>query len=311
MRLKMRLVISLVLMLLLANISGLVQDADARAGGGRSFGGSGSRSFSPPSRSYSGSPAPARPAQTPGQPAGGGFLRSMGGGLLGGALGAMLFSSMGFGSAGGGGGIGMLEIILFAGIAYFFYTMVMRRRSNPALAHDAPSRQSGPGAGQPSSSWSHDTQQGGAAPVSDGLDQIRKMDPAFDEARFRDTAMDIFFKVQGAWTNRDLSAGSGLLTDQMKGIFQQDIDNLLREKKSNRLENIAVRKVELVEAWQETGQDFVKAIFFANLLDYTTDDATGSVMAGSKTEPVKFEECWTFTRSAGNNPWRLSAISQV
>jgi predicted lipid-binding transport protein (Tim44 family) len=303
----MRLVVSLVLMMLLANGPGLVQDANARAGGGRSFGGSGSRSYSAPSRPYSGSPAP---APTPGQPAGGGFLRGMGGGLLGGALGAMLFSTLGFGSA-GGGGIGMLEILLFAGIAYFFYTMVMRKRRDAALAHDASPRQSGPGAGQLNSSWSSDTQQRGGALVSDGLDHIRNIDPVFDENRFRDTAMDIFFKIQGAWTNRDLSTGSSLLTDQMQEIFQQDIDNLLRKKKINRLENIAVRNVEIVEAWQEMGQDYVKALFSANLLDYTADEATGAVTAGSKTEPVKFEECWTFTRAIGNNPWKLSAISQV
>jgi len=302
----MRLAVSLVLMMLLANVPGLVHDANARAGGGRSFGGSGSRSYSAPSRPYSGSPAP---APTPGQP-GGGFLRSMGGGLLGGALGAMLFSTLGFGSA-GGGGIGMLEILLFAGIVYFFYTMVMRKRKDQALAHEASPYQSGTRAGQLNSSWNNDTQQRGGALVNDGLDHIRKMDPAFDETRFRDTAMDIFFKIQGAWTNRDMSTGSSLLTDQMKDIFQQDIYNLLRENKINRLENIAVRNVEIVEAWQETGQDYVKALFSANLLDYTVDDATGAVMAGSKTEPIKFEECWTFTRAVGNNPWRLSAISQV
>ena len=311
MRLNTRLAISLILMMLLANVPGFVHDANARAGGGRSIGGSGSRSYSPPSRSSSGPTAPVQPATpTPGQPAGGGFLRSMGGGLLGGMLGGMLFSSLGFGSA-GGGGIGIFEIILFAGIAYFFYTMVMRKRRDSALDDDASSHQSGPGAGQLNSSWSNDPQQGAGSLVSDGLDHIRQMDQSFDETRFRDTAMDIFFKIQGAWTNRDMSTGNGLLTDQMKGIIQQDIDDLLREKKINRLENIAVRKVEIVEAWQETGQDYVKALFSANLLDYTTDDATGAVMAGSKTEPVKFEECWTFTRAVGNNPWRLSAISQV
>jgi predicted lipid-binding transport protein (Tim44 family) len=78
----------------------------------------------------------------------------------------------------------------------------------------------------------------------------------------------------------------------------------------NRLENIAVRNVEIVEAWQETGQDFITALIYANLLDYTTDDATGQVVSGSKTDPVKFEEYWTFTRPVGNNPWRLSAINQ-
>jgi len=51
-------------------------------------------------------------------------------------------------------------------------------------------------------------------------------------------------------------------------------------------------------------------LIYANLLDYTTDDATGSVVSGSKTEPVKFEEYWTLTRPIGNNPWRLSAVNQ-
>lgn len=294
------------LMMLLANAPGIVQDANARAGGGRSFGGSGSRSYSPPSRSSSQPGAPAQPAApAPDQSAGGGFLRSMGGGLLGGMLGGMLFSSLGFGGSGagfGGSGFGLVEVLLFCGIGYFIYMRFMKRRSEPASADS----------GQRTSFSNSGAQQGGGgSPVADGIGHIRLMDPSFDVTRFQDTAMDIFFKIQGAWTNRDLSTGNHLLTDQMKGIFQGDIDNLVREKQVNRLENIAVRKVEIVEAWQETGQDYLKAVFSANLLDYTTDDRTGEVLAGSKTEPVKFEECWTFTRAAGNNPWMLSAISQV
>ena len=62
--------------------------------------------------------------------------------------------------------------------------------------------------------------------------------------------------------------------------------------------------------WQEAGQDYITSLIYANLLDYTTDESTGAVVTGSKTEPVKFEEYWTFTRPVGNNAWRLSAISQ-
>jgi predicted lipid-binding transport protein (Tim44 family) len=136
------------------------------------------------------------------------------------------------------------------------------------------------------------------------------MDPSFDERRFNDNVMDIFFKIQGAWMNRDLSGVSGLLTDEMRGLMQGDIDQLRREKKINRLENIAVRSVEISEVWQESGRDYITAMIYANLLDYTTDDSTGAVVAGSKTEPVKFEEYWTFVRPVGNNPWQLSAINQ-
>lgn len=110
---------------------------------------------------------------------------------------------------------------------------------------------------------------------------------------------------------RDLSPVSALLTDEMKRIFQADLDQLLKDKKINRLENIAVRNVEVTEVWQESGQDYITTSLYANLLDYTTDDLTGSIVSGSKTEPVKFEEFWTFTRPVGNNPWRLSGIGQA
>jgi predicted lipid-binding transport protein (Tim44 family) len=146
--------------------------------------------------------------------------------------------------------------------------------------------------------------------VAAGLAHVRQMDPTFDEQRFNDSVMDIFFKIQGAWMNRDLASVTGLLTPEMRRIFQGDIDRLLREHRINRLENIAVRSVEISEVWQESGQDYITVMIYANLLDYTTDDSTGQVVEGSKTDPVKFEEYWTFTRPVGNNPWQLSAINQ-
>jgi len=43
---------------------------------------------------------------------------------------------------------------------------------------------------------------------------------------------------------------------------------------------------------------------------YTTDESGARVLDGSRTEPVKFEEYWTFTRPVGPGPFRLSAIQQ-
>lgn len=288
--------------------------AHARAGGGRTSGSMGSRSYSRPASPYSQpyrqQAAPAQgPYNTPyQQPAGGGFFRNMAGGIMGGMLGGMLFRSLGFGGMGasGGGGIGLFEIILIAGIGYMIFRMVAKKRLAPAYNRDSNVREEYQ---QPYVL----PRQGYEQPASDlgtGLSHVRQMDSSFDESRFTDNVMDIFFKIQGAWMNRDLAPVTTLLTDEMRSVFQGDIDGLLREKRVNRLENIAVRNVEVAEAWQEEGQDYITALIYANLLDYTTDDSTGQVVAGSKTEPVKFEECWTFVRPVGNNPWRLSAISQ-
>lgn len=293
-------------------------DAHARAGGGRSMGSRGTRSYSQPASPYS-QPAPQvapqpRPYTQPPlqpQPAGGGFLRNMAGGMVGGMLGGMLFRSLGFGGGGGmgggmgGSGIGLFEILLLAGIGYLIYRFIKRKREEEGYAQGSYQQSYT----LPPQSYAQ-LSPPETADVDTGLARIRQMDPSFDDNRFNDGVMDLFFKIQGGWMNRDLAPVAGILTEEMRGIMQADIDQLLREKRVNRLENIAVRNVEIIEAWQETGQDFITALIYANLLDYTTDDATGQVVTGSKTDPVKFEEYWTFTRPVGNNPWRLSAINQ-
>lgn len=301
---------------LFLSITVLELNAHARAGSSRSMGSRGTRSYSAPASSPTQAIPPrqqAAPTQgpVPQQQQSGGFMRNMAGGLLGGIaggmLGGMLFRSLGMagGGMGGAGGIGMFEIILLAGIGYLIYRFIKNRR---AAGSSTPSYVQG-GSVTPIGN-EHSGSQPASGDVEAGLGHIRQMDASFDEQRFNDSVMDIFFKIQGSWMNRDLAPVSGLLTDEIKRIFQEDLDRLMRDRQINRLENIAVRNVEPVEAWQESGQDYITALIYANLLDYTTDDASGAVVSGSKTEPVKFEEYWTFTRPVGNNPWRLSAINQ-
>ncbi|GAM11165.1 hypothetical protein OR1_03475 [Geobacter sp. OR-1] len=120
---------------LFLSITVLEYNADARAGGSRSMGSRGSRSYSRPTSTYS-QPTQSRQqyAPAPGpfqQQAGGGFMRSMAGGMMGGLLGGMLFSSLGFAGAGatGGGGIGLFEIVLLAGIGYLIYRYIKKKRA--------------------------------------------------------------------------------------------------------------------------------------------------------------------------------------
>lgn len=303
---------------LFLSVTALEMSAEARVGGGRSMGSRGTRSYSrqaAPSAAPQGSTYRQQvpPTAGPMQPQGGSFLRSMAGGIAGGLLGGMLFRGMaGAGGVGGaGGGIGIFEILLLAGIGYLIYRMVKKRRTEAAALQGAGSYSYGGYEPQGATiSAPYKVLEPPANDVATGLSHLRQMDPGFDEGRFNDLVMDNFFKIQGGWMNRDLTALSPLVTEEMKGVFREDIDRLLRDRQVNRLENIAVRKVEITEVWQEAGQDYVTALIYANLLDYTTDE-NGQVITGSKTDPVKFEELWTFARPVGNNPWRLSGINQV
>ncbi|MCK9195887.1 MAG: Tim44 domain-containing protein [Syntrophales bacterium] len=296
-------------------------DAYARVGGSRSFGSRGSRSsYSPSSPSASQPASPSRnltsPAPAAPQAQRGGFLRTLGAGMAGGLLGGMLFSSLGFGGQGGmgGGGIGLFEIILLGGLLYGIYWFIKRRKQNAAATTASPAyyQASGPkpvspGYAQPSYATPQDAVEDDRR---QGIGYIKQMDPNFNEDKFNDLCMDIFFKIQGAWANRDMSPSRSLMTDEMYRIMQDDAERMKREGKFNKLENIAVRTVEISEAWQEQGKDFITVRFLANLLDYTVSES-GELLSGSKTDPVKFEEYWTVVRPVGNNPWQLSGINQT
>ena len=209
-----------------------------------------------------------------------------------------------------------MDILLLAGIAYLIYWYIKKKRreadatagyyQSSGTVELPPQPQYPPVYDQPQV-----TAPAGDQDLERGLANIRQFDPSFDEAKFQDMGMDTFFKIQGAWANRDMAPVKNLMTDEMYRGFQEDADKLKAQKLINRLENIAVRSVDITEAWQESGSDFITVRVYANLLDYNVDETSGQVVAGSKTEPVKFEEYWTFTRPVGNNPWQLSAINQA
>jgi predicted lipid-binding transport protein (Tim44 family) len=244
----------------------------------------------------------------------GGFMRGLAGGIVGGLLGGMLFRSLGFAGGMGdgfGGGFGMMDLLLLAGIAYLIFWFVRRKRTMqeaPATAYSSQMSGDVYGSGAPSATldapnWQQDRDR--------GLGHVRQMDPGFDEAAFREMCTDRFFQIQAAWMRRDGDKLRPLLTDEMQTVFAKHIDAAKAKRQINKLENITVRSVELTEVWQEQGRDYITARILANLLDYTVDETTGTVVDGSDSAPVKFEEFWTWVRAVGRNDWRLSAINQA
>jgi predicted lipid-binding transport protein (Tim44 family) len=285
---------------------GLAADyADARSRlGGRSFSSSPRRA--PPNYSQ---PAPSEPGKT-----GGGFGRSLMGGLLGGAIGGMLFGSL-FGAS--GSGMGILPLLLLGGIGYFFYKKFNRARQGNVPGAPAPyprqdvspasifgdgndSAQSPPTPSQPM----------GEDPAADGISQIRQTDRSFDPAHFTEVASDMFFQVQAGWMRRDLDSYKHLLGEQLAGEYAGQFAEMRSKGHINKLESIAVRGVEIVQAGSDGREDFVTVLFTANLLDYTVDDKSGELVSGSMVNPVKFREEWTWARPVGTHDWKLEGIKE-
>ncbi len=302
--------IGLVMLLLVA---GLVELAEARSrGGGRSFGGG--RSYSRPTAQ----PRQVAPDGTvrPRNPLGGGagaFTRGLAGGMLGGFLGSMLFggTAHGMGVGGfGGSGIGLFEILLMAGLGYFLYKRFARHRAFPSGTE--PGRNAFGNVtrlfdGAPQGRHEATADQGDD-PLVAGVREIWEVDETFHPERFKETAQDLFFKIQAGWTRRDTGPLRELVGDQLLSEYGRHFEEMHQQGVVNRLENIAVRNVELMNAGVDGREMFVTIRFSANLLDYTVNDRTGEVLSGDPENPVKFQENWTFARPVSGGRWKLEGI---
>jgi predicted lipid-binding transport protein (Tim44 family) len=310
---KMGLMIRALLIMFSFSLFTLGEDAFARAGGKRSFG---QRSH-PTTQPRSPNPPPAQQQMQPASNKGS-FMKGLAGGLAGGLLGSMLFSSLahGAGFGGAGGGIGLIDIILIAGLLYVAYRFWKSRQNQnrPAFAGGMPSMGQSPGMGynppmDPASQMMARTSSSpaDAGYFGQGSSSYASVGPRLD----RETAEDIFFRVQGAWTRRDLTSVQDYVERDVARVLEGDLQDLKARHEINRLENISVRNIEFSEPWYEGDRELVRVRFTASLLDYTVDESSGAIKSGSNSEPVKFDEYWIFAKSQGRSSWQLAGIEQI
>lgn len=302
---------------------GVSDNAEARPGSsGRSFGSRGSRGFSPrysqPNPGYRSNPQPP-PSYNPNYAGGsqrGSFLRSMAGGLAGGFLGAMLFRNLGWAAPGGGiaggGGIGLLEILALAAVAFFAFRWFRSRKQNEHARMANAHYQSEANYSTPAYAAPEIEAAPGLSTSENPSEILRRYDGQFDLAAFQKKRVEDFFRLQSAYGRRSLDSVRDFLTPELYSQLDQETSRLRAESKINRVENVSVNEAEILEAWQDPGREYATMRVNASALDYTVDEKTGSVVQGSRETPVEFEEYWTFARDIGfaatDKQWKLAAI---
>jgi predicted lipid-binding transport protein (Tim44 family) len=260
-------------------------------------------------------------------------------------IGNMLFG--GSGHAGGMGGvgrsgIGIFELLILGGLGFFIYKRFIKpqiSRSPLVGAVQSPSEgrlwvdrimerfnkpkdSQSPGS-PPFNSFSTgdypptgfqtptsppSTPPWASASPETGFNLIKQSEPDFNPEKFKEIAQDIFFKVQAAWMRRDTASVQGLIGQQLKAEYDTQFTDLKQRGLINRLENIAVRSIEIVDMGMEGQEEYINVLFTANLLDYTVEESSGKVVKGDSTDPVKFEEFWTFARPVNSTLWKLEGI---
>jgi predicted lipid-binding transport protein (Tim44 family) len=291
--------------------------ADARIGGGRSFGSRGSRTFNaPPATNTAPSVAPIdrsitqrtapSAAQSPRPGAQGAGLASRFGGwrgiLAGGLFVAALGSIFGFGALASVLGF-LLQMALIGGLVYLAVSF-FRSRSQPTLAR-APVRASGarpdPAAPRPSSFGASGSVPAAASSTltigKDDLDQFERL----------------LGEIQSAYSREDTEQLGEKTTPEMLSNLLRELSDLEKDGKRNEISDVKLLQGDLAEAWREDGSDYATVAIRYALKDIIRDRATGRVMEGDSSEPTEVTELWTFRRDdrAPEDGWQLSAIQQA
>lgn len=297
--------------------------AEARPGGGRSFGSRGARTESAPAptntapngaqtfqRSATPSPAQAAPAAgaaAAAQAARPSMARNLMMGLGAGLLGAGLFgllSGSGFfsGLASFAGFLGfLLQIGLIAGLI-FLAVRFFRRRSEPQLAT----------ANGPMAREAYQPQQPQAPrPMFGGLGggMARAPKPIeFDPAPEDFNSFErLLGEVNTAYSNEDQQALRRLLTPEMVGYFADDLAENARKGLIDRVSDVKLLQGDLAEAWREGDSEYATVAMRFSLINALTERASGRVVEGHASIAQEATELWTFVRERGGD-WKLSAI---
>lgn len=284
--------------------------ADARLGGGFSFGSRGTRTFSAPPPTMT-APRPASPIQRTETPNFGtqspGFAQprrfGFGSGLAAGLLGAGLFGMLsGNGFFGGIGGLGslfgfLIQLALIALLVRFALNYFRSRNAGAAYAGPAgPARSSfgGLGAGLGSAGF--------ARPSARETLQVSQNDFAAFERVLSD--------IQYAYGREDLRALSRLATPEMLRHLGADLEANQGRGLRNELSDIRLIQGDLSEAWREGPADYATVAMRFAARDTMVERATGRVVSGDPDALVEATELWTFRREQGG-PWLLSAVQQT
>jgi predicted lipid-binding transport protein (Tim44 family) len=300
-------VLSLALPLMFA-----VSAADARVGGGSSYGSRGSRTFSAPPVTNT-APNAARPLDrtmtqpgrpNAGAPASGGFFNRPGMGMLGGLaagfLGAGLLGMLfGGGLFGGLGGLSsIIGLVLQIGLIVLVVRFAMswwQRRNSPAYAGSAPA---------PSPAAAQTNPRSGLGFGSASNAPPLEITPSDYEAFER-----LLGDIQTAWSNEDVNTLHTLATPEMVSYFTEDLRANDARGVVNKVSNVKLLQGDLAEAWREGNTDYATVALRYSLIDKTIERAGGRVVEGGD-QPQEVTDVWTFARRGGGK-WELSAIQQT
>ena len=129
--------------------------------------------------------------------------------------------------------------------------------------------------------------------------QVRAADPDFAAEQFKTYAGDVILRVQEAWEARDWGVIRPFESDKLFALHQRQLEEYIAQKKTNHMDGQYIEKVTLAAFAADGANEVLTVRVDMSLCDYTTDDATGNIIAGVKNMKLVRAYRLEFIRSAG------------
>ncbi len=151
--------------------------------------------------------------------------------------------------------------------------------------------------------------QSAANPITEAeeqavIAQIRTTDPAFAAEPFKTFAGDVILRVQEAWESRDWAVVRPYESDKLFAVHQRQLEEYIAQKKTNHMDNQYIERVTLAAFRADGANEVLTVRVDMSLCDYTTDDATGNIIAGVKNMKLVRAYRLEFIRTAGRKTER-------
>ncbi len=127
--------------------------------------------------------------------------------------------------------------------------------------------------------------------------RLKMKDEKFSLEALKTRISTAFVAVQNAWSAQDLKKVVPFISDGVNERFSLQIQMQKAEGWRNIMENVTVRKVELIALSSDDYFDTLHFAITAKAKDYKKDLKTGKTLPGS-TVTETFTEIWTFLRKA-------------
>jgi len=118
------------------------------------------------------------------------------------------------------------------------------------------------------------------------VEKIKIIDELFDKDKFNEETMQLFLKMQHAWTKRDWETIREFETDELFEQHKMQIEGYIKNGTINVLDNIDVHYSKIYSFKQKGDKEIIIAVVKATMSDYIINESTNSVLMGNK-EQIK------------------------